>query len=66
MTCAIGKLTLFQRRDTQIKRKFHTPEQVVKKLRQADAEIASGSTIEQICRQLGISDATYYNRRKQY
>ena len=49
-----------------MKRKLHTPEQIVKKLRQADASIASGGTIEQVCRQLGISDATYYNWRKQY
>jgi len=49
-----------------MKRKFHTPEQIVKKLRQADAIIASGGTVEQVCKQLGISDATYYNWRKQY
>jgi putative transposase len=49
-----------------MKRKFHTPEQIIKNLRQADAAIASGSTVEQICRQLQISDATYYNWRKQY
>jgi putative transposase len=49
-----------------MKRKFHTSEQIVKKLREADAAVASGSTVEQVCRQLGISDATYYNWRKQY
>jgi transposase-like protein len=49
-----------------MKRKLHTPEQIVKKLRQADAAVASGSTIEQVCRELQISDATYYNWRKQY
>ncbi len=49
-----------------MKRKFHTQEQIVKKLREADVAIASGSTIEQVCRQLQISDATYYNWRKQY
>ena len=49
-----------------MKRKFHTPEQIVKKLREADVSIASGSTVEQVCRQLQISDATYYNWRKQY
>ena len=49
-----------------MKRKFHTPEQIVKKLREADAAVASGSTVEQVCKQLGISDATYYNWRKQY
>ena len=49
-----------------MKRKFHTPEQIVKKLSQADAIIASGGTVDQACRKLEISDATYYNWRKQY
>jgi len=49
-----------------MRRKFHTAEQIVNKLRQADAVIASGGTVEQICKQFGISDATYYNRRRQY
>jgi transposase-like protein len=49
-----------------MKRKYHTAEQIVKKLRQADALIASGGTLEQVCKQLGISDATYYNWRRQY
>ena len=49
-----------------MKRKLHKPEQIVKKLREADAAISSGSTVEQVCRQLQISDATYYNWRKQY
>ena len=49
-----------------MKRKYHTAEQIVNKLRQTDAVIASGGTLEQICKQLGISNATYYNWRKQY
>lgn len=49
-----------------MKRKFHTPEQIVKKLREADAAMASGSTVDEICKQSGISEATYYNWRKQY
>ena len=49
-----------------MKRKFHKPEQIVRKLRDADAIIASGGTVDQACRKLEISDATYYNWRKQY
>jgi transposase-like protein len=49
-----------------MKRKYHTAEQIVNKLRQADAVIASGGTLEQVCKQLGISDATYYNWRRHY
>jgi transposase-like protein len=49
-----------------MKRKYHTAEQIVNKLRQADAVMASGGTLEVVCKQLGISDATYYNWRRQY
>jgi len=49
-----------------MKRRLHTPEQIVGKLRDADAQLAAGGTVEQVCKQLGISDATYYNWRRQY
>jgi putative transposase len=49
-----------------MKRKYHTAEQIVIKLREADACLASGGTLEDVCKRLGISDATYYNWRKQY
>ena len=49
-----------------MKRRLYNPEQIVKKLREADAALTSGSTVEQVCRQLEISEATYYNWRKQY
>jgi putative transposase len=49
-----------------MKRKFHKPEQIVKKLRETDAALSAGKTVEQVCRQLSISQATYYNWRKQY
>ena len=49
-----------------MKRKYHTAEQIIKKLRQADALAAAGGSLEQVCKQLGISDATYYNWRRQY
>ena len=49
-----------------MKRKYRKPEQIVKLLRQAEAKSAEGQSIDDICRQLGISDATYYYWRKQY
>ena len=49
-----------------MKRKYHRPEQIVKLLREAEAKLAQGQTVDQVCRQFGISDATYYNWRKQY
>jgi len=49
-----------------MKRKLHTPEQIVNSLREADAIIAQGGAVDQICKQLQISDGTYYKWRKQY
>ena len=49
-----------------MKRKNHTPDQIVKKLRQADARLAEGLRIDQVCKELGVSDATYYKWRKEY
>lgn len=49
-----------------MKRRLHTAEQIVGKLREADAQLAAGTSVEQVSKQLGISDATYYNWRRQY
>lgn len=49
-----------------MKRKYRRPEQIVKLLRQAEAKLAEGQTVDEVCRQLGISDGTYYYWRKQY
>ena len=48
-------------------KKRHTPEQIVRKLREADAELAAGASIpEVVARQLGISEATFHRWRNQY
>ncbi len=49
-----------------MKRKYHKPEQIVKLLGHIEAKSADGQNVGDICRQLGISEATYYNWRKQY
>ena len=43
-----------------MKRANHTSDQIVKKLRQAEARLAEGLKVDQICKELGVSDATYY------
>jgi len=43
-----------------------TPEQIIRKLRQAEVLSGQGRTVAQICRELSISDATYYKWRKDY
>ena len=49
-----------------MKKKRHTPEQIVKKLRAASEELARGTSIEQVCRKLEISVATYHRWNKEY
>lgn len=49
-----------------MKRKRHSPEQIIAKLREADADLATGLGIEAICRKLTISPATYHKWRHQY
>jgi putative transposase len=44
----------------------HKPEQIIVKLRQADAELAQGVSVGQVCQQLGISETTFNRWRLQY
>jgi len=44
----------------------HSLEQIIKMLREAEAKSAGGKTVEQVCREMGVSDATYYHWRKSY
>jgi len=43
------------------KRKKHTAEQIVRKLREADRLAEAGNSVEEIGRQIGVSGATIYN-----
>ena len=43
-----------------MKRIRHTPEQIVHKLREADAELGKGSSIADVCKKLNVSEVTYY------
>jgi putative transposase len=47
-------------------KKRHTPEQIVRKLREADAELAEGASIPEVAKRLGISEATFHRWRNQY
>jgi putative transposase len=49
-----------------MKRKRHTPEQVVRKLREADRMLAEGADLALVCRQLEVSVQTYQRWRVQY
>lgn len=47
-------------------KKHHSSEAIIRKLRQAEVMLHEGQSISEICRSLGISDATYYKWRKEY
>mgnify|MGYP005847934801 FL=1 len=49
-----------------MKRKRHSPEQIIHALRPADAELAAGQPIAAICQKLGVAEATFHRWRNQY
>ena len=49
-----------------MKRIRHSPEQIIRKLREADAELAKGTAIPEVCKALGIAENTYYRWRNQF
>ena len=48
------------------RRKRHSPEQIIRKLRDADAMLAGGKTIGEVCQALEASEPTYHRWRNQY
>ncbi len=48
------------------KRKRHSPEQIVKKLRDADAMLATGKSVGEVLQSLAVSEATLSRWRSQY
>ncbi|MCG3132723.1 MAG: hypothetical protein FLDDKLPJ_03589 [Phycisphaerae bacterium] len=42
-----------------MKRKRHPPEQVIRKLREADSELSAGKGIAEVCQKLEVSEATF-------
>ncbi len=49
-----------------MKRTRHTPEQVIRKLREADRMLAEQRGIAEIAKELGVSENTYHRWRNQY
>ncbi len=47
-------------------RKRHTPEQIIRKLREAEVELAKGLATGEVVRKLAITEQTYYRWRKEY
>lgn len=49
-----------------VTRRKHSPEQVVRKLEQADRLLGEGTDVAAVCRQLQVTEATYYRWRNQF
>ncbi len=49
-----------------MKRRRHTPEQVIRKLREADRMLAEGSEIPEVAKALEVSEQTYHRWRATY
>ena len=48
------------------RRRRHTPEQIIRKLRDGDAMLAAGRTIGEVCQALEVSEPTFHRWRNQY
>jgi len=49
-----------------MKRTRHSPEQIIAKLREADALLAGGAAMGQGCQKLEVSEQTFHRSRNQY
>lgn len=49
-----------------MKKKKHTPEQIIAKLRKVEALTAEGATIAEAAKQIEVSEQTVYRWKKQY
>ncbi len=47
-------------------RKRHTAEQIIHKLREAEVALGQGTSMKAVCRQLEVTEQTYYRWRKEY
>src|ERR1700729_2047276 len=54
------------RRSYGMSRRRHTPEQIVRKLREADRLLGEGGELPEVIKQLEVSEATFHRWRQQY
>jgi transposase len=49
-----------------MKKKNHTPEQIIQKLRKVEALTAQGQTVAQAVKAIEVSEQTYYRWKREY
>ena len=47
-------------------KKRHSAEQIIHKLREAEVALSQGQTVGAVCKQIGVTQQTYYRWRKEY
>jgi putative transposase len=55
-----------RRRLVTMARRRHTPEQIIRKLREADRLLAEGADIADVARHLEVAEQTYHRWRNQF
>ena len=49
-----------------MKQKRHSVDQIVSKLRKADVELGKGKKVPEVCKELEVTEQTYYRWRQKY
>ena len=49
-----------------MKKTRYTPEQIIGKLREAEVVLAKGGNVAQVCKQIEVTEQTFYRWRKEY
>lgn len=49
-----------------MKRRHHTPEQVIRKLAEGDKLLNQGQDLAEVCRQLAIAESTWHRWKSQF
>ena len=50
----------------EMPRKRFKPEEIIQKLREAEVLLSQGKNVAEACRQIDVTDQTYYRWRKEY
>ena len=47
-------------------RKRFTAEEIINKLRETEVRLPEGETVAQVCKQIGVTEQTFYRWRREY
>jgi transposase-like protein len=49
-----------------IAQKRHTPDQIIRRLREVEVALAQGQTVARVCRSVGVAEQTFHPWRNEY